>query len=220
MPSIAMYSKSRNFSDESSDGDPDETETDEASKSQRKRYRLMHRRFGHYGSEALRHLHEVASGIRKIHVPPKERRVCKSCKIGKMKRKISKILEKHQENPLALISIDIAGPFVKSIRGFEYFLQIIDSYSRKIWTIPLKSKDQAIPVLTKWKLKEERRTGKCVIACRSDNAPELKKIMDDWQNTDGVSAQYTTVASSHQNGPAERAIQTTENAIRTMTHAA
>ncbi|KAI0992424.1 hypothetical protein K3495_g15761 [Podosphaera aphanis] len=125
MPTVAMYSKSRNFSEESSDGDPDESETDEASKSQRKRYRLMHRRFGHYGSEALRHLHEVASGIRKIHVPPKEKRVCKSCKIGKMRRKISKILEKHQESPLALISIDIAGPFVKSIRGFEYFLQII-----------------------------------------------------------------------------------------------
>ncbi|KAI0998856.1 hypothetical protein K3495_g9341 [Podosphaera aphanis] len=100
---------------DSSGSDPDESENDVTSKSQRKRYRLMHRRFGHYGSEALRHLHEVASGIHKISIPPKEKRICKSCKIGKMRRKISKKLEKHQEKALALVSIDIAGPFVTSI---------------------------------------------------------------------------------------------------------
>ncbi|KAI0999794.1 hypothetical protein K3495_g8405 [Podosphaera aphanis] len=204
--------------------DPDISEHDEASKSQRKRYRLIHRRFGHYGSEALRHLHEVASGIKKISIPEKEKRICESCKIGKMKRKISKELEVHKDKVLAQISIDIAGPFVMSIRGFEYFLQIADSYSRKIWTIPLKTKDQAILALREWKLLEERKTSEKLIASvrrvRGDNAPELKKIMDEWQKKDGVSAQYTRIASSHQNGAAERAIQTTENAIRTMTHTA
>lgn len=43
-------------------------------------------------------------------------------KIDKMKRKISKILEEYKKEPLGLISIDIAGPFIKSIRGFFYFL--------------------------------------------------------------------------------------------------
>jgi hypothetical protein len=41
--------------------------------------------------------------------------------------------------------------------------------------------------------------------------------MDAWEKKEGVSAEYTTIASSHQNGPVERAIQTTENAVRTMT---
>lgn len=180
----------------------------------------MHRRFGHYGTEALRHLHEVASGVKKITIPPKEKRICKACKIGKMRRKKSKRLATHKGVALELVSLDIAGPFIKSIRGFEYFLQIIDNYTRKVWTIPLKTKDEAIPKLQQWKLKEERRTKKKVIACRSDNAPELKEVMDQWERKDGVTAQYTIVASSHQNGPAERAIQTTENAIRAMTHAA
>ena len=107
-----------------------------------------------------------------------------------------------------------------SIRGYVYFLEIIDSYTRKVWTIPLKTKSQAIPKLQAWKLKQERKTGKKVIACRSDNAPELKEVIDTWEEKDGVSAEYTTIASSHQNGPAERAIQATENAIRTMTESA
>ncbi|KAI0999270.1 hypothetical protein K3495_g8924 [Podosphaera aphanis] len=141
-----------NTQGEITDEGPDISEHDEASKFQRNRYRLTHRRFGHYGSDALRHLHEVASGIKKISIPEKEKRICESCKIGKMKRKISKELEVHKDKVLAQISIDNAGPFVMSIGGFEYFLQIVDSYSRKIWTIPLKTKDQAISALREWKL--------------------------------------------------------------------
>lgn len=137
-----------------------------------------------------------------------------------MRRNINKNLEKHQKSSLALVSIDIAGPFIKSIRGFEYFLQIIDSFTRKIWTIPLRAKNDAIEALKTWKLQGELKTGKKVISRRSDDEPELKKVMEGWQKYDGVTAQYTTIASSHQNGSVERAIQTTENAIRTMTHAA
>jgi hypothetical protein len=205
---------------DNTDRDIDASEEDDNSKAKRRRYRLMHRRFGHYGSGALRHLHEVASGIKKIQIPAPARRICKSCKIGKMRKKINKNLAKHKSEALALVSIDVAGPFVESIRGHKYFLEIIDNFTRKIWTIPLKSKDEAMRRLREWRIREERRTGKGVKACRSDNAPELKEVMDEWEATDGVAAQYTTIASSHQNGPAERAIQTTENAIRTMTHGA
>jgi hypothetical protein len=93
-----------------------------------------------------------------------------------------------------------------SIRGYVYFLQIIDNYTRKVWSIPLKTKDEAIPRLQAWRLKQERRTGKKVVACRSDNAPKLKEVIDAWEAKDGVNAEYTTIASSHQNGTAERAI--------------
>ena len=211
---------SEDEADTEDDGDPDESEEDETTKGQRRTYRLMHRRFGHYGPKILKHLHEVASGIKKIKIPPPHRRICEPCKIGKMRKKISKKLAQHKAEALALVSIDIAGPFVMSIRGYVYFLQIIDSYTRKVWTIPLKTKDEAILQLQAWRLRQERKTGKKVVACRSDNAPELKEVMNAWEKNDGVTAEYTTIASSHQNGPAERAIQTTENAIRTMTESA
>ena len=216
----AFQAQPSSEADTKDDHDPDESEEDETTRGQRRTYRLMHRRFGHYGSKSLRYLHEVASGIRKIRIPPIHRRICEPCKIGKMRKKMSKKLAQHKAEALALVSIDIAGPFVMSIRGYTYFLQIIDNYTRKVWTIPLKTKDEAIPRLQAWRLKQERRTGKKVIACRSDNAPELKEVMNTWEEKDGVTAEYTTIASSHQNGPAERAIQTTENAIRTMTEGA
>jgi hypothetical protein len=75
----------------------------------------MHRRFGHYGSKILRHLHEVASGIKKIKIPPPHRRICEPCKIGKMRKKISKKLAQHKAEALALVSINIAGLFVMLI---------------------------------------------------------------------------------------------------------
>ncbi|KAI0992923.1 hypothetical protein K3495_g15261, partial [Podosphaera aphanis] len=80
----------------------------------------------------------------------------------------------------------------------------------------MKTKDQAITELRRLKLREERQTGKLLKSARSDNAPELKNVMVQWQNEDGVIAEFTAIASSHQNGPAERSIQTAEMAMRTM----
>lgn len=40
--------------------------------------------------------------------------------------------------------------------------------------------------------------------------------MEQWEKEDGVVANFTAIASSHQNGPAERSIQTAEMVIRTM----
>ena len=55
---------------------------------------------------------------------------------------------------------------------------------------------------------------------RSDNAPELKKVLDEFEMTVGVRADYTTTATSNQNGSAERSIQSAENAMRAMLEAA
>ena len=215
----AMLSESEqdaNAHAEENNSDPDESEAEEpTTKKERKTYRLMHRRWGHYGPEMLRKLHLVTK-IKKIKIPPAGRRVCGPCKKGKMRNKISKILAKHKAEILALISWDIAGPFPMSLRRNKYLLELVDNYSRKIWSIPIKTKDQAIPELESWKAKVELQTGKKVKAARSDNAPELKQIMNQWEREGGVQAEYTTIASSNQNGPAERAIQTSENGIRTL----
>jgi hypothetical protein len=62
----------------------------------------------------------------------------------------------------------------------------------------------------------ERQTEKKIKRARSDNAPELLKASNDWRIEDGVQVQSTTIASSHQNGPAERTIQTVEYDMRAM----
>lgn len=68
-----------------SDQDPDQSVDDIAeSKIERARYRLIHRRFGHYGPGIIRNLHKVTD-IRKVKIPIPEKRICKSCKIGNEK---------------------------------------------------------------------------------------------------------------------------------------
>ncbi|KAI1007831.1 hypothetical protein K3495_g392 [Podosphaera aphanis] len=189
--------------------DPAET------KEERARYRLIHGRFGHYGPGIIGKLHKV-SNIEKINILVAGKRICKSCKIGKIRNKISKNLAPHKKESLELISFDIAGPFPTTLRGNRYFMQIIDNWSRRIRSIPLKTKDQAIQGFKKIKLREEHQTGKQLKAARSDNAPKLKNFMEQWQREDGVVADFIAIASSHQNGPAERSIQTAEMAMRTM----
>ena len=213
--STAEETQSETTSKTQSDQDPDESEENMSTKKDRRNYRLMHRRFAHYGPEMLRKLHKVTA-IEKIKVPPSHRRLCDSCLKGKMRNKTSKTLAEHKKEVLELVSLDLAGPFPTSLRGNNYLMQIICNYSRKNWSIPLKTKDQAIPELRKWKAKVELQTGKKVKACRSDNAPELKLVMNQWEAEEGVQANYTVIASSNQNGPAERSIQTAEHAMRAM----
>jgi hypothetical protein len=127
-----------NIKDDNSEEDPDNSEDEKpATKAQRRLYRLMHRRFGHYGPGLIRNLHKVTTLKNKIRIPPPERRVCGPCKLAKMRNKISKKLARHKAEVLQLISLDIAGPFTKSLRGNRYFMQIIDNYTRKNWSIPL-----------------------------------------------------------------------------------
>ena len=61
----------------------------------------------------------------------------------------------------------------------------------------------------------ELETEKKVKEARSDNAPELIKAVHDWRAR--VKHQLTTIASSHQNGKAERNIQIAEANIRSIT---
>ena len=105
--------------------------------------------------------------------------------------------------------------FFVSCETFRFLLQVIDSATNKTWPFPLSSKDKEIDTMRRWK-KKELRTGLKLKAVRSDNAPELKKLLDEFEETDGVQNQSTTVARSHQNGLEERDIQTVEESIRAM----
>ncbi|KAI1006202.1 hypothetical protein K3495_g2019 [Podosphaera aphanis] len=175
-----------------SDKDIDQSDDDPAkTKEERARHRLIHRHFAHYGPDIIGNLHKTSS-IPKVKIPIAAKRICKSCKIGKMKNKFSRILAPHKKEPLELISFYIAGP------------------------LPISLRDQAITKLRKFRVREELQKGRKLKSTRSDNAPELKYKMEQWEREDGVVANFTVIASSHQNGPAERSIQTAEMSIRTM----
>ena len=95
------------------------------------RYTLYHRRFGHLGPGRLRHLHERTT-LKDRLVIPRKRGICSVCKLTKIRNIIPKRLAKHKTISLERIYLDICGPLPISLRGNKWFLQIIDSYSRKI----------------------------------------------------------------------------------------
>ena len=182
---------------------------------EKERYMLYHRRFAHLGPAKIAKLHEVTTLQKKIRVPEKKE-ICEVCALTKMKNSIPKQLRQHKITKLALIQFDVAGPFPTSLRGNRWFLLIIDSYTRKNWVIPLKQKGDAQKELQVWKAFVEHQTGEKVKAVGTDNAPELLQQVEEWRVTQGVELQPTTIASSHQNGPAERNIQTAQADMRAM----
>lgn len=180
-----------------------------------KRYLKYHQRFAHLGPNTIRNLHKVTTLEKKVKIP-KDLDICDVCALTKMKNRIRKELSVWPTETLDLVQFDVAGPFQTTIRGNRYFLLIIDICSRRTWVIPLKTKGDAYQALKNWKVNVELQSGKKIKRARSDNAPELLKATDDWRIEDGVLAQSTTIASSHQNGPAERSIQTVEFDMRAM----
>jgi hypothetical protein len=194
---------------------PAEFDESELKGGEKERYLLYHRRFAHLGPAKIAKLHEVTTLQKKIQVP-ETMEVCEVCALTKMRNSIPKQLREHKAAKLALIQFDIAGPFPTSLRGNRWFLLIIDSYTRKNWVIPLKHKGDAQKELKIWKTFVEHQTDEEVKAAGTDNAPELLQQVEEWRVTHGVELQPTTIASSHQNGPAERNIQTAEADMRAM----
>ncbi|KAI0991081.1 hypothetical protein K3495_g17106, partial [Podosphaera aphanis] len=117
---------------------------------------------------------------------------------------------------LGRVQFDVAGPLPTTIRGNRYFLLIKEISTRRDWVYPLANKAEAYNSVNKWKTMVELQLNKKVKAAGCDNAPELIKAIKEWNAKDGVTMELTTIAASHQNGPAERTIQTVNADSRAM----
>lgn len=201
--------------DVADEGTESENDDEPTTEKELKRYIKYHERFAHLGPSKLRDLHKVTTLKKKITIP-KEVDICDVCSLTKMKNRVRKQLSVWPTEPLELIQFDVAGPLPPTIRGNRYFLLIVDICTRRDWVIPMKLKSDAFQVLKEWKVSVEFQSGKKIKRARSDNAPELLKVTNEWKVEEGIIAQSTTIASSHQNGPAERNIQTVEFDVRAM----
>ena len=118
------------------------------------RYRLMHRRFAHLGPDKIRNLHKVTTLRRPVLVPT-DREMCRVCKLTKLRNKTSKTLSPWKESILALVSLDVAGPFLPTIRGNRFFAQVVDNSTRKTWSLVDKTKSGLMIQIHKWKAREK-----------------------------------------------------------------
>ena len=196
-----------------------ESPTQEANGIQSKRkqqeYALWHRRFAHAGPEVLRNLHKITTLETPIPIAMDKSCPCEVCALTKMRKMRGEVAQR-KRSILELVSIDICGPVDADRNGKRYFLHIIDSYSRKRWSYPLSSRDEAPEALEAWKLKVELETDLKLRAVRLDNARELMKVARQWERRFGTLVNPTEAYNSIQNGSIERAIQTAENDMRAL----
>jgi hypothetical protein len=178
-------------------------------------YQLWHRRFAHLGAEKIRTLHKVTTLSKPITIPQDEVTPCEVCSLTKMRNRRGKTTQRKAE-VLQLVHVDTCGPFEPARNGERYFLHVLDNHSRMTWTYPMNTKDEAPLHLSKWKVEAERESDTKLKAVKSDNAPELVKILKQWETQSGIAHNPTEAYNSLQNGAVERSIQTSEGSMRAM----
>ena len=95
---------------------------------------LWHVRFGHLNHVYLRQAFRdrMVTGLLDVGT---QQSVCRSCSQGKQHREpFSKKASRRASQSLELVHMDLCGPMQNaSLGGSEYFMLIIDDYSRLTW---------------------------------------------------------------------------------------
>ena len=148
--------------------------------------------------------------------------MCRGCKMGRSSEKSHPRKDQiyRATEPLELVHTDIAGPFKpKAIGGGggQYNLVIIDDFSRKSWTIPLRRKSDTKVALKEWISINENQSGKKVKKLRSDNGGEyIDEELGRWLREHGILHQTIPARSPQSNGVAERMNRTLQDRARSM----
>ncbi|CAI7885152.1 unnamed protein product [Closterium sp. NIES-53] len=119
----------------------------------------LHRRMGHVALPILQQLvkNEIVAGIC-VKGEPDEVLACLTCKQAKFTRFPFSSSEATAKAPLDEVVMDVVGPLKLGAIGAEYFLTIVDIYTRMTWVYVLSKKsDVAGTVETDWLPMVERQ---------------------------------------------------------------
>jgi transposase InsO family protein len=108
--------------------------------------------------------------------------------------------------------MDLCGPSRKEGIGKEnYFMLIIDDYSRLTWVAFLKEKFKVFKALT------ENQTGKILKAVRSDRGGEFSSWnFKEFCDKHGIKREYTIPRTPQQNGVVKRQNRSVQQMERSM----
>jgi hypothetical protein len=122
------------------------------------------------------------------------------------------------EKPLQLVHMDLCGPSRKEGTGKEnYFMLIIDDYSRLTWVAFLKEKSEALEKFKVFKALIENQTGKRLKAVRSDRGGEFSSgNFKEFCDKHGIKREYTIPKTPQQNGVVERQNRSVQQMERSM----
>jgi len=132
---------------------------------------------------------------------------CDHCILGKqMKSHVPKMHEGHQATKrLERVFVNLCGPMpCVSKYGHLYSMNIIDDFSSYVWSLPLKSKSEAINVLCAWHCTVENQTREKLKIVITNNGKLVSKTTTAWCALHGIDHQVTAPHTSAQNGWAEQ----------------
>lgn len=140
---------------------------------------LWHRRFFHINfdnivkvskSKIIRGLPQIDKLVNAL---------CKECHLNKMTSSTFKRKSFLVEHLLDLVHTDLCGPIrTRSISSDRYFMIFIDDYSRMMWIIFLKDKNEDFGKFKAFKALAEKESGKKIKFMRTDQGGEF--IYDDF----------------------------------------
>ncbi|CAI7802081.1 unnamed protein product [Closterium sp. NIES-53] len=152
---------------------------------------------------------EMVAGIC-VKGEPDEVLGCPMCMQAKFTRYPFSSSEATAKAPLDEVVMDVVGPLKLGAARAEYFLTIVDVYTRMTWVYVLSKKsDVAETVKTNWLPMVERQQDRLVKAIRTDRGGEfLSKEFSLWLKKNGIRHSLTMPYSPAMNGIAERANRT------------
>ncbi|CAI7846320.1 unnamed protein product, partial [Closterium sp. NIES-53] len=168
----------------------------------------LHRRMGHVALPILQQLvkNEMVAGIC-VKGEPDEVLGCPTCMQAKFTRYPFSSSEAMAKAPLDEVVMDVVGSLKLGAAGAEYFLTIVDVYTRMTWV--------AETVKTDWLPMVERQQDRLVKAIRTDRGGEfLSKEFSFWPKKNGIRHSLTMPYSPAMNGIAERANRTITETAR------
>ncbi|CAI7902984.1 unnamed protein product [Closterium sp. NIES-54] len=177
----------------------------------------LDRRMGHMALPILQHLvkNEMVASIR-VKGEPDEVNGCSTSMQAKFTRYPFSSLEAMAKAPLDEVVMDVVATLKLGAAGAEYFLTIVDVYTRMNWVYVLSKKsDVAETMKTDWLPMVERQQDWLVKAIRTDRGGEfLSKEFLLWLKKNGIRHSLTMPYSPAMNGINERANRTITETAR------
>ncbi|KAJ9552385.1 hypothetical protein OSB04_016430 [Centaurea solstitialis] len=131
---------------------------------------------------------------------------CDSCSKAKHTRSPFSLSQIKTKECFELIHCDVWGKYrIPSLSGANYFLTVVDDFSRSVWIFLIKHKNDASKCLIDFHKMIENQFGKRIKRIRSDNGGEFTShVMTGFYNQHGILFETTCPHTPQQNGVVER----------------
>ena len=88
--------------------------------------------------------------------------------------------------------MDVWGPTkTASLGGHQYFVSIVDDYSRRCWVYLMRQRVEALELLVKWKNLMENKTGRKIKVLRYDYVEKYEDSFLQYVQNNGTVTHFT-----------------------------